>query len=42
MLMETGSETPGRDGNLRVFLGATNCSAGQIFKGNVLARKSAQ
>ena len=41
-LILTGSEVPGREGNLGVFLGATNCLAVQMLFGEVLARKSAQ
>jgi len=40
--METGSEEHRREGNLGVFLGATNCMAIQIFRGVFLTRKSAQ
>jgi len=40
LLMVTGSEAPGREGN--VFLLAMNCLAVQMFWVLVLARKSAQ
>jgi len=42
LLMETGSVVPGREGNLGVFLGATDCSAVLMFWRDVLARESAQ
>jgi len=44
LLIVTGSEAPGRDGNLGVtlFLGATSSLAVQTLFGQVLARKSAQ
>jgi len=38
----TGFEASGRERNLGVFLGATNCLAVQILFGVVLVRKSAQ
>ena len=41
-LMETGSEAPGREENLGVFLGATSFLALHMLFGEVLARKSAQ
>ena len=31
LLMETGSEASGREGNLQIFRGATNCLAVQMF-----------
>jgi len=40
LLMETGSEASGGEGNLPVFGGATNGLALQIFWGEVLPRKS--
>jgi len=42
LLIATGFEASGREGTLRVFLGATSCLAFQILFGEVLARKSAQ
>ena len=42
LLIETGSSASGREGNLGVFLGATNCLAVQMLSGVVFARKSAQ
>jgi len=42
LFIETGSEAPGREGNLGVFLGATNCLAVLMLFGEILARKSAQ
>jgi len=42
LLIATGSEASGREGNLGVFLGATNCLAVQILSREVFARKSAQ
>ena len=42
MLIATGSEASGREGNLGVFLGATSCFAVQMLSGEVFARKSAQ
>jgi len=42
LLIATGSVASEREGNLRVFLGATNCLAVQMLLGEVFARKSAQ
>ena len=42
LLIATGSEVLGREGNLGVFLGATNCLAVEMFSGELFARKSAQ
>jgi len=42
LLIATGSEASGREGNLGVFLGATNCLAVQMLFGEVFGRKSAQ
>jgi len=41
-LIASGFEASGREGNLGVFLGATNCLAVHILFGEVFARKSAQ
>ena len=41
-LILTGSEAPGREGNLGVFLGATSCLALQMLFGQILERMSAQ
>jgi len=40
-MIATGSEGPGREVNLGVFLQATNCLAVQMSFGEGLARKSA-
>jgi len=42
LLIATGPEGLGREGNLRVFLGATSCLAVQMLFGEVFARKSTQ
>jgi len=42
LLIATGSESSGKDGNLGVFLGATSCLAVQMLFGEIFARKSAQ
>ena len=42
LLIATGSEASGREGNLGVFLGVTSCLAVQMLSGEVFARKSAQ
>jgi len=42
LLIATGFEASGREGNLGVFLGATSCLAVQMWFGEVFARKSAQ
>jgi len=42
LLIATGPEASGREGNLVVFLGAISCSAAQMFFGEVFAIKSAQ
>jgi len=42
LLMETGSEALGREGNLGVCLEATSCFAVHMLFGEVLARNSAQ
>jgi len=42
LLIVTGLEAPGREGNLELFLGAKNCLAVQMLFGEVLERKSAQ
>jgi len=42
LLIATGSEASGREGNLGVFLGATSCLAVQMLLGEVFARKLAQ
>jgi len=42
LLIVTGFEASGREGNLEVFLGATSCLAVQMLFGQVFARKSAQ
>jgi len=41
LLIATGSEASGREGNLGVFLGATSCFAVHMLSGEVLAMKSA-
>jgi len=42
LLIATGPEASGREGNLGVFLGATSCLAVQMLFGEAFARKSAQ
>ena len=42
LLIATGFEASGREGNLGVFLGATSCLAVQMLFGEVFAKKSAQ
>jgi len=42
LLIATGPEAWGREGNLGVFLGSTSCLAVQMLFGEVFARKSAQ
>jgi len=42
LLIATGLEVLGREGNLGVFLGATSCLAVHMLSGEVIARKSAQ
>jgi len=42
LLIATGSAASGREGNLGVFLRATNCLAVQMLFGEAFARKSAQ
>jgi len=42
LLIATGPVASGREGNLGVCLGATNCLAVQMLFGEVFARKSAQ
>ena len=42
LLIATGPEALGREGNLGVFLGATRCFAVQMLFGEAFARKSAQ
>jgi len=42
LLIDTGSVALGSEGNLRVFLGATNCFVVHILWGVVLVRRSAQ
>jgi len=42
LLIVTGSQAPGREGNLGVFLWATSCLAVQMLFGEVLVRKSAR
>ena len=41
LLIATGPEASGREGNLVVFLGGTSCLAVQMLFGEVFARKSA-
>jgi len=41
-LIFTGSQAPGGEGNIGVFLGAISCLAVQMLFGEVLERKSAQ
>jgi len=42
LLIATGPEASGSEGNLGVFLRATSCLAVQMLSGEVFARKSAQ
>jgi len=42
LLIATGPEASGSEGNLGVFLSATNCLAVQMLFGEAFARKSAQ
>jgi len=42
VLIATGLEASGREGNLGVSLGATSCLAVHMLFGEVFARKSAQ
>jgi len=42
LLIATGPEALGREGNLGVFLRATSCLAVQMLFGDALARRSAQ
>ena len=42
LLIATGPEAWGREGNLGVFLRATSCLAVHMLSGEVFARKSAQ
>jgi len=42
LLIATGLEASGKEGNLGVLLGATSCLAVHMLSGEVFARKSAQ
>jgi len=42
LLIATGPEASGREGNLGVLLGMRSCLAVQMLSGEVFARKSAQ
>jgi len=42
LLIATGLEASGREGNLGVFLGTTSCLAVHMLSGEVFARKSSE